>query len=137
ELSLEPLDLDLHVQPESLVERAERLVEQQHGGLDGERAGHGDALLLASGELAREAITELAETHHLEELIHRLPDLRALNAASFQPVRDVVGHRHVGKERVALEDDPDVAEIGRQVIDGLAVDPDRPRALPYEPGDHA
>ena len=137
ELALEALDLDLHVQTESLVERAERLVEQQHGGLDGERAGHGDALLLASGELAREAITELGEAHDLEELVHRLPDLRALNAARLQAIRDVVGHRHVREERVALEDDPDVAEVGRQVIDGLAVDPNRPRALPHEPGHHA
>src|SRR5207247_6665849 len=78
ELALQPLDLDLHVQAESLVERAERLVEQQHGGLDGERAGHGDALLLASGELAREAITELGEANDLEELIHRSTDIRAL-----------------------------------------------------------
>ena len=137
ELTLQSLDLDLHVQAQSFVQRAERLVEQQHGGLDGERAGHGDALLLASGELARKAITELGEAHDLEELVHRLPDLRALNAARLQAIRDVVGHRHVREERVALEDDPDVAEVGRQVIDGLAVDPNRPRALPHEPGHHA
>ena len=30
ELALQPLDLDLHVEAQALVERAERLVEQQH-----------------------------------------------------------------------------------------------------------
>jgi hypothetical protein len=35
------------------VERAERLVEEQHRGVVDERAGQRDALLLAAGELAR------------------------------------------------------------------------------------
>ena len=38
------------------VERAERLVEQQHARLDGERAGEGHALALAAGELRRVAV---------------------------------------------------------------------------------
>ena len=37
------------------VERAERLVEQQHARLDGQRAGERDALALAAGELARDS----------------------------------------------------------------------------------
>ncbi len=37
------------------VERAERLVEQQHARLDGERAGERDALALAAGKLRRDS----------------------------------------------------------------------------------
>ena len=38
------------------VERADRLVADDHLGLDGERAGDGDALALAAGELVRVAV---------------------------------------------------------------------------------
>ena len=38
------------------VERAERLVHQQHGGVDGQRAGDADALLHAAGKLMRAAV---------------------------------------------------------------------------------
>ena len=50
---LDGLELVLHLAPELQVEGAERLVEQQHGGLDHERPGQRDALPLAAGELVR------------------------------------------------------------------------------------
>ena len=52
------------------VDRAERLVHQQDVRVDGEAAGHADALLLAAGELARVALGERAieadDIHQLE-----------------------------------------------------------------------
>ena len=42
------------------VERAERLVEQQHVGLGGERPGDGHALAHAAGQLAGQRVGELA-----------------------------------------------------------------------------
>ena len=51
------------------VERAERLVEQQHRGLVGEGAGEGDPLLLAAGELVGVAVAEAAEAHAVEQLL--------------------------------------------------------------------
>jgi hypothetical protein len=45
-------DKDLHVLLGLHVQGAERLVEQQHLGLAGQRPGDGDALLLATGELS-------------------------------------------------------------------------------------
>jgi hypothetical protein len=55
-LALQALDLDLHVEAKVFVERGERLVEQEDRRLDRERAGKGYALLLATGELARQAV---------------------------------------------------------------------------------
>src|SRR5438105_8205773 len=136
ELALQALDLDLHVQPQPLVQRAERLIEQQHGGLDGQGPRDGDALLLAAGQLTRQPVTEVGETHHLQKAVDGLPDVRARPPAGLQPVRDVAGDRQVRKERVALEDDADVAEIGGQLIDGLAVDAHRAVTLANEPGHH-
>ena len=51
DLALDAHQLELHLLAELEVERAERLVEQQHRGLVHERPGERDALLLAAREL--------------------------------------------------------------------------------------
>ena len=58
DLVLDPLELELHLLAELEVERAERLVEEQHARPVDERARQGDALLLAARELARLAPLE-------------------------------------------------------------------------------
>ena len=50
ELALQVLQLDLHVGAQLLVERGERLVEQQHGRLVDQRPRQRDTLLLAAGQ---------------------------------------------------------------------------------------
>ena len=55
------------------VERGERLVQQHDLGFDRERAGQGDALLLAAGELVGIAAREPAEADELEQLVDSLP----------------------------------------------------------------
>jgi hypothetical protein len=51
QLPLEVTDLDLHDLPQPLVERAQRLVHQQHRRLEHDGAREGDPLLLPPGEL--------------------------------------------------------------------------------------
>ena len=51
------------------VERAEGLIEQQHFGLVRERAGDGDALLLAAGELGGQALVHAFERHQPQQLL--------------------------------------------------------------------
>ena len=79
-------DVDLVVQPPQPaaqflahlgVERAEGLVEQQHLGLDRQRARQRDALPLAAGELRGIAIAEPVELHELQQIAHARADLRA------------------------------------------------------------
>src|SRR6185503_4896784 len=52
------------------VEVAGRLVGDDHVGLVDYRAGDGDALLLAAGELAREVVHLVAEVHELQDVRH-------------------------------------------------------------------
>ena len=66
---LDRLQLELHLLAELEVERAERLVEQQHLRLVHKRAGERDPLLLTTGELARLA---LAHPLQADDLQHRL-----------------------------------------------------------------
>ena len=71
-------ELDLQPLAQLQVERAERLVEQQHGRPVDERARDGDALLLSAGELAGKPVAELLQADELERLL----DPRAGLAAS-------------------------------------------------------
>ena len=73
DLVLDPLQLQLHVLAELEVERAERLVEQEHARMVDERAPERDALLLAAGELLRLALREPGEPDELEHLGARGP----------------------------------------------------------------
>ena len=57
------------------VERAERLVEQQHLGLDGERPRQRHALALAARELVRVAAGVALEVHELQQLVDARVDL--------------------------------------------------------------
>ena len=52
--ALDALDLDLHVEAQVLVQRRERLVQQQDCRLHRQRAGQRDALLLAARQRARQ-----------------------------------------------------------------------------------
>ena len=56
DLALDAHQLELHLLAQLEVERAERLVEQQHRGFVDERPGQRDALLLAARELAGPAL---------------------------------------------------------------------------------
>ena len=95
------------------IERAERLVEQQHLRLDRQRARQRDALALAAGQAAGITIGQPVELHQLQErvnpvanLLTRRPRLTRLDA---QAERDVLEHRHVPEQRVMLEDEADAA----------------------------
>ena len=68
DLGLDALELQLHLAAQLEVEGAERLVEQQHLGVVDQRAGDGDALLLAAGELVRLALGEVAELDEVEHV---------------------------------------------------------------------
>ena len=57
------------------VERAERLVEQQHARLDRERARQRHALALAAGELAGIAVAQALELHQAQQLVDLRVDL--------------------------------------------------------------
>ncbi len=80
---MKPLDLDLHMLAQLLVERAERFVHQDDRGLVDEAAGKGHALLLPARELTRKSLRQVAEMHHLERGGDPLGDFRRRPARIF------------------------------------------------------
>ena len=71
DLALDGLQLDLELAAKLRVERAERLVEQEHGRRQHERTRERDALLLPARELVRTALPEAPEPDELERLVRR------------------------------------------------------------------
>ena len=87
DLVVQPDDLVLHVAADQRVERGERLVEQQHVGVAGERPGQADALLHAAGELVGVGVLVAGEADQLDHLAGPLDAARRLSdAADLEPV---------------------------------------------------
>ncbi len=135
DLALDRLELDLHLLAQLEVERAERLVEQQHARPVDQRPGERHALALAARELRRPALPEAAERHHRQHLLGPAPALFLRHAADHQSIGDVVRHVHVGKQGIVLEHGVDVALIGRDAGHRTVVDADLAGRWLLEPGD--
>jgi hypothetical protein len=133
---LQRAQFDLHLVAQLGVERAERLVEQQHRRLDHQRAGQRHALALAAGQLTRIALGQRLEVHQRERLVDARLALAALDLAHLEAEADVLGHRHVRKQRVALEHDAQAAPARLLLRDVLAVEADRSGGRRDEARDH-
>ena len=92
DVALDPLELDLHRLAQLEVERAERLVEQQHLRVHDERAGERDALLHAARELRRLGLLAAGEADELERLGRLAVALLLADLALLEAVGDVVEH---------------------------------------------
>ena len=119
------------------VERAERLVEQEHFGPVRECAGDRDALLLAARELGRQALVHALERDELQELRAAGHALGAADAPDPQREFDVVRDAHVAEQRVVLEHEADAAVAGRDPGDVPAVQRDAAVVHLDEAGDGA
>ena len=121
-LLLDALQLGLHLAPDLLVERAERLVQQQDRRRERERPGKRDPLLLAAAQRHHVAVLGAGEADEREQIRHPLPHLRLRPPAHPEAVAHVLLDVHVREHRVALEDHADVAFPRRHSRDVPAVD---------------
>ena len=115
------------------VERGERLVEEQHLRVAGERAGERDALPLAAGELAGMRVREVPDPEPLEVLVGRVP-ARVLDV---RRARSGAGRaRSPGRRarRAAAPAQVDAAAASNQTSSSTAI---APGLRPHEPGDRA
>ena len=113
---LDLLELDLHLLAQLQVERAERLVEQQHARPVDERPGERDALPLAAGQLGRLPLLVALEADHAERVGDAPRALVARHLPDHQAVADVVADRHVREQGVVLEHGVDVAVERRRAV---------------------
>ncbi len=135
-LLLQVHELELRLLAQLLVERRQRLIQQQHLGATDEGARQRHALALAAGELVRAALPERAELHHVERLLDALLLDRLVERQTAQAVADVVLHRHVRKQRVRLEHHVDGPLVRRHRAHFGPVDADAAAARVCEARQH-
>ena len=87
------------------IERRERLVHEEHFGLDHQRARESDALLHAAGKFFGISRLEAVEADGVDHLQSALVPLDRAHAARDQRRFHVLQHRKPGKKREALKDD--------------------------------
>ena len=105
----------LHAQPGLRVERAERLVEQHHVLVDGERPHQRDALTHPAGERVRIVVDELAETVALREGDGLRPVALRGAAGERRAEDDVSGYGAPRQQQIFLQHVADVARAARHV----------------------
>ena len=101
-----------------------------------ERPGERDALRLAARQLGRLAPLVAGQLDELEHVGDPGPDLGVVDLRAAQAEGDVLVDRQVREERVVLEDRVDVALVGRQPGDVLALQLDQARGRRLEAADH-
>ena len=128
--------------PRHLVDSGERLVEQQQARLARQRAGDGDALLLATRQRCRPARLLIRREPDVGEPAPRFGQAPVVWQVQ-QRQRDVAERVEVRHERVVLEHQPDMAALRHDehaacgVAPGLVADDDMAALRPHQPGQHA
>src|ERR1700730_1561239 len=129
----DPEQLLLHHLARLGVERAEGLVHEEHGGMVGEHAGYGHALLHPARKLAGILVLVLGEADQREVPARGGPALGPRQALDHRAELHVLDRRAPGEEGVLLEDH---AAIGAGMRHLVPVHEDMPRRGLDEAGDH-
>ena len=112
------------------------IVEGAHVGA-GAKLGAGDTLLLATRKLGGIFAARIRQADQRQQFSDPLGDRRFGLTAADQAVPDIVGDSQIGKQRIGLEDDPEVTRRRRQSRNVPALLMDRARGLRVEPGNGA
>jgi hypothetical protein len=130
-------DFGAHFEAQSGIEVGERLVEEDTAGAYNERAGQGDPLLLATGELGDLAFRIRPHLHGIQRRRDALANLRAWHTALFETEGDIFGDSHVRPEGVTLKHHSGVSLVGREICHVLIAKEDASSVRSVEPRDIA
>ena len=127
ELAVQAADLQLHLLAQMLVERRQRLVHQHHPRLEHQRRAPTRRAAAGRPRAAAAGVRRGAAQMHLgQRRGHPLAHRRRGHLAHRQRKGDVLRHRHLREQRVALEHDAHAAPVRRQRLDRPAVEADVP-----------
>ena len=129
------LDLGAHGDAQRRVEVGERLVHEEGLRLAHERAAERDALALAAGELVRSALEQRLDLERARRVPDAALDLGLRMAAHAQAKSDVLAHRLVRVERVALEHHRHVALVRGHHVHERGIEVERAGGDVLEAGD--
>ena len=100
------------------IDRGERLVQQQHRRIDGERARQRRALAHAAGQLMRVALGEFAKLEGIEKFAGFLSAVRRVELSDFGTQHHVLLDRAPGQQQILLQHEGDMVV---RALDPLAI----------------
>ncbi|MPM25488.1 hypothetical protein SDC9_71983 [bioreactor metagenome] len=120
QLFLEPADFLLQAVPGDGVQRAEGLIHQHYGRRGRQRPQHADALLLTAGKLRGifPGILLIGHIHQRQQVPHGLLPLLPGVLQKLGHHRDILLHRHIGKQPDLLDHIADAAAQLNRVLLG-------------------
>ena len=133
---MQPRQLGAGLDPELGIQVRQRLVEQEHLRIPDHRASQRHPLPLPPGQLARLSLEHPGETERLRDALDPLGDGAGRRSPHPEPEGEVLPHRHVGIERVALKHHRDVALLRRQPGHVELADQHPACGGGLQPGDH-
>ncbi|MNV44420.1 hypothetical protein D3C71_1361790 [compost metagenome] len=133
---LQGADLFAHGAPQAGVQVGQRLVKQQHGGLQRQRPGQGHALLLPPRKFMGPAQVQALQAHGVEHGAGLVAHLRRAQVQPVQAVAHVVDHVQVREQCIALEHQAHIALRRAKGCHVLPVDEDAACSGRFEPGNH-
>ncbi len=133
--------LQLHTQrlTQLGIQVGERFVHQEDARLAHDGATDRDTLHLAARQVGGFSLQQVVDAQDIGCLVDLLFDLIFREAVHWGAQREgqVVVYRHVGIERVLLEDKGHIPAGGRPVVDGFFVEVQRALVLFLQPGNDA
>src|SRR5262249_38806403 len=111
------LDLQLHLLPQLLVQRTQRLIHEEELGLEHDRTRNCNALLLTPRELLGISRLKSRQIDELENRLNATGNIAPAQPAHLERKGDIACDRQVWEERIVLKHHANVALIGRQRAD--------------------
>ena len=126
----------LHFFTQFGVQVGQRLVQQQHWRLNHQSASQSHPLALSAREFPGVALRQIAQVHQSQSRGHALGTFGLGHGAHLQAKTHILGHRHVGKQRIALKHNAQAARVRGFVGDVLAIQKNVTFAGFYKAGHH-
>jgi hypothetical protein len=111
EAARERAEFPLQFRARDRVERAERLVHQENGGIGGQRAGHSNTLALPSGKFARTSMRKFprVESHKPQHFLYARSGAGGVPFFETGHQAHVLGYGEMGEKTGVLNHIPDSA----------------------------
>ena len=128
-LLLNAFDFKPHLHTELCIQIAQRFIQKQKLRFNDQRPRQGNSLSLSAGQLLRVTFLQIRKAAKFQHLIDLLPDDCPLLLPKFQAERDIFLYCKMRKQRITLENHPELSLMHRYIRHVFPVEEEFPAVL--------